>query len=180
LSVAHGIVSAHGGAITLKSRPGAGSCFDVYLPLAGGPPDERLPAAADPPTAEASPGRGRHVLYVDDDEVMLLMVERLLQRIGYRVTCCQGTAEALEVVLAAPSAIDIVVTDYNMPGSSGLELAQALARIRPDLPVVISSGYISEELRTGAERVGVHHLLQKQNTFEELAGLLRRVLAAEG
>jgi len=125
-------------------------------------------------------GGGEHVLYVDDDEVMLLMVERLLQRIGYRVTCCQGTAEALEVVLAAPSAIDIVLTDYNMPGSSGLELAQALARIRPDLPVVISSGYISEELRTGAERVGVHHLLQKQNTFEELAGLLRRVLAAEG
>ena len=78
---------------------------------------------------------------------------------------------------AAPHAVDIVVTDFNMPTRSGLELAEALAQVRADLPVVISSGYISEELRIGAERLGVRHLLQKQHTVEELTGLLRRVLS---
>ena len=88
---------------------------------------------------------------------------------------CQNASDAL--VRAAPDAVDVVVTDFNMPTCSGLELAEALAQVRADLPVVISSGYISEELRTGAERLGVLHLLQKQDTVEELAGLLRRVLS---
>ena len=131
--------------------------------------------ALTPPAA--LPGEGQHVLYVDDDEVMLLVVERLLQRAGYRVSCCQNASDALALVGAAPAAVDIVVTDFNMPTHSGLDLAEALALIRADLPVVISSGYISEELRIGAERLGVRHLLQKQDTAEELVGLLHRVLA---
>ena len=104
-------------------------------------------------------------------------VERLLQRAGYRVSCCQNASDALALVRAAPDAVDSVVTDFNMPSCSGLELAEALAQVRADLPVVISSGYLSEELRIGAERLKVRHLLQKQDTAEELAGLLRRVLA---
>jgi CheY-like chemotaxis protein len=119
---------------------------------------------------------GALVLYVDDDEVMLLMVERLLQRAGYRVTCCHDAQSALEVVRAGSHAVDIIVSDYNMPTTSGLELVDALSRVRPDLPVVISSGYISEDLRSGAERAGVRTLLQKQHTLEELPGILRRLL----
>ena len=121
-------------------------------------------------------GAGQHVLYVDDDEVMLLVVERLLQRADFRVSCCQNASDALALVRAAPAAVDIVVTDFNMPSCSGLELAEAMAQVRADLPVVISSGYISDELRSGAERLGVRHLLQKQDTVEELVGLLHRVL----
>jgi CheY-like chemotaxis protein len=118
------------------------------------------------------------VLYVDDDDVMCLVVERLLQRAGYRCTCCPNAQEALRVVREALEAVDIVVTDYNMPSMSGLELAEALqARGLPDLPVVISSGYITDELRTGAERLGVRSLLHKQNTVEELVRLVRRVLS---
>ena len=84
---------------------------------------------------------------------------------------------ALPILRAAPAAIDVVVTDFNMPTRSGLDLAEALAQVRADLPVVISSGYLSEELRIGADRLGVRHLLQKQGTVEELVGLLHRVLA---
>ena len=174
LSVVHGIVAAHQGAITVDSTAGAGSTFHLYFPaqqhLETTPTSELTrPAALD--------GQGEHVLYIDDDEVMLLMVDRLLQRSGYRTTCCQNTQDALAALRAAPQTFDAVVTDYNMPEASGLELAGAVSRIRPDLPVVISSGYVSEELRAGAERLGVRHLLHKQNTFDELPLLLRRVLA---
>jgi PAS domain S-box-containing protein len=174
LSVVHGIVAAHQGAISVDSAPGEGSTFHLYLPA-----QQQLETS---PTSESTrpaalEGHGEHVLYIDDDEVMLLMVDRLLQRSGYRSTCCHSTQDALAALRAAPQAFDAVVTDYNMPEASGLELAGAISRIRPDLPVVISSGYVSEELRSGAERLGVRHLLQKQNTFDELPGLLRRVLA---
>ena len=104
-------------------------------------------------------------------------VERLLQRAGYRVSCCQNASDALALVRAAPDAVESVVTDFNMPSCSGLELAEALAQVRADLPVVISSGYLSDELRTGADQLQVRHLLQKQDTVEELAGLLHCVLA---
>ena len=177
LAVVHGIVAAHQGSISVDSAVGMGSTFHLYFPAC----DPLVAAAAAVPALTqpaALLNAGQHVLYVDDDEVMLLVVERLLQRAGYRVSCCQNASDALALVRAAPDAVDIVVTDFNMPTRSGLDLAEALALIRADLPVVISSGYLSEELRTGAERLKVRHLLQKQDTAEELAGLLRRVLAA--
>jgi len=173
LSVVHGIVAAHDGAITIDSAPGQGSTFHLYLPARR---EVAVPAAAASRPA-ALEGRGEHVMYIDDDEVMVLMVERLLQRAGYRATCCQRASDALAALRAAPHSFDAVVTDYNMPGATGLEMARAIAAIRPGLPVILTSGYVSEELRAGAERAGVRYLLQKERTFEELAPLLRRALA---
>jgi CheY-like chemotaxis protein len=175
LAVVHGIVMAHHGAITVESEPGKGSTFHLYFPSQGGTAEAFAPVLSAPVAHE---GHGEHVLYVDDDEVMLLMVERLLQRLGYRTTCCQDAQRALAVVRAAPQAIDVVVTDYNMPAASGLDLAHELARLRPQLPVLISSGYVSEELRDGARKAGARDVFQKQETFEELPRLLRRVLSA--
>jgi PAS domain S-box-containing protein len=174
LAVVHGIVTAHHGAISVESEPGKGSTFHLYFPTQAGTAVASAPA---PTSHDGHQGHGEHVLYVDDDEVMLLMVERLLQRSGYRATCCQNASEALAVVRAAPNAIDVVVTDYNMPAASGVDLAKALARIRPDLPVVISSGYVSEELRAEAKQVGARHVYQKEDTFDELPRLLRRLLS---
>ncbi len=173
LSVVHGIVAAHQGAIRVESAVGQGTTFHLYFPAVQ--PREDAPTVA---RATDLPGRGQHVLYVDDDEVMLLMVDRLLQRAGYRATCHPTAQEALAAVRAAPQAFDIVVTDFNMPGTSGLELATALAGIRPDLPVVISSGYLSDELRSGAEQAGVRSLLQKQNTVEDLVRVVQEALSA--
>jgi PAS domain S-box-containing protein len=173
LSVVHGIVAAHQGAITVDSAIGEGSTFHLYFPA-----QEEFAPAAERVSTKPAPldAQGEHVMYIDDDDVMLLMVERLLQRSGYRTTCCHTPQAALAALSATPQAFDAVVTDYNMPGATGLEMAQTIRRIRPDLPVIISSGYVSEELRAGAERLGVRHLLHKQNTFEELPLLLRRVL----
>ncbi|MEP7297514.1 MAG: CHASE domain-containing protein [Burkholderiales bacterium] len=174
LSVVHGIVTGHRGAITVRSSPGHGSTFDMYFPLAA-------PVAAEPSlpvdAGVVVRGDGEHVLYVDDDPVMLLMVESLLQRAGYRVSALADPREALQRVRDEPDAFDIVVTDFNMPAMSGLELARELIRLRPALPVVISSGYVSDSLRNDVLQAGVRHVLQKEYTREQLADVVRRALA---
>jgi CheY-like chemotaxis protein len=109
---------------------------------------------------------------------MLLMVSHLLERLGYRVTCLSDPVVAVTTVQSDPGAFDIVVTDYNMPPMSGLDVARALrASAAADLPVVISSGFISDELRLAAAELGVVELMRKENTLEEVGALLGRVLS---
>jgi PAS domain S-box-containing protein len=173
LSVVHGIVRAHEGAITVDSAPGGGSTFHLYLP------SPELPSArtdAERGPGGAVTGGGHHVLYVDDDEVVVIMAERLLERAGYRVTVCGGAAQALELVRS--QRFDAVVTDYNMPDQSGLELARQLIALVPGLPVILSSGLVSEELREQALQAGVKAVLRKERSVEELTDAVARALGA--
>jgi CheY-like chemotaxis protein len=178
LSVVHGILTAHHGAISVDSQPGQGSTFHLYFPVVA---REEAQAEAPAPLPEDSlPGHGEHVLYVDDDETMVIMVERLLERAGYRVSSYHDALQAIAAVREHPSDFDFVVTDFNMPECSGLDVAREMSGIRADLPVVISSGYITDELRGQAREVGVRGLLEKQNTFEDLARLVERILVRKG
>ena len=173
LSVVHGIVASHHGHIAVHSRRGAGTTFDMYFPVTDADrEDVTVPAALD----EAVRGQGQRVMYIDDDEVMLLMVTHLLERLGYRATCLSDATVAMATLLAQPGGFDIVVTDYNMPSMTGLEVAQLLRANATDLPVVISSGFISDELRLAAAEIGVAALMRKENTLEELGALLGRIL----
>jgi len=176
LSVVHGIVVAHRGAIAVDSTPGRGSTFHLYFPLAPVPAIDVPDEAAAP---EAPRGQGEHVMYVDDDPAMLPMIESLLQRAGYRVTALDRPRDALARVRAEPTLFDLIVTDFNMPEMTGLDLAKELARIVPGLPVVISSGYLSDEMRAAAVRVGVRGVLQKEYSLEQLAALVHTVLAGD-
>ena len=173
LAVAHGIIAAHGGVIRVQTTQGQGSTFEIYLPRSAGAIRTDRPA----PLAVARRGHGERVLYIDDDDVMVVMVERLLQRLGYVATCLQDPAHAVEVVRAAPQAFDVVVTDLNMPGLSGLDVARALQRIRADLPVIISSGNLPDQLQGEARQAGVRALVHKQYTLEELGAVIHWVLA---
>ena len=177
LSVVHGIVAAHHGAITVDSAPGAGSTFHLYFPHAEPqqpPPPSEWGSLA--PLQRQNAGQGQHILYIDDDGVMLLLVERLLLRLGYRVTSHADAAVAIEAVRAQPHAYDLVVSDYNMPAVSGLDVAREVAAIRAGLPVIISSGHLTDEQRAELLRCGVRDIVAKENTLEELGPLVWRLV----
>ena len=173
LSVVHGIMRGYQGAITVNSQLGGGTTFHLYFPAA-----ESAPGTAAAEKAPAAPlrGRGQHVLYLDDDESLVLLVTRMLERGGYRVSAYTESAHALQAVRADPGRFDLVVTDYNMPGMSGLDVAREVSRIRPDLPVVVTSGYITDELREKAPGSGVRQLVYKPNSAEELCETVRRLM----
>ena len=176
LAVVHGIVASMGGALGVRSEPGRGSCFEVWLPLLEALESDGVVAADLEAPWPATEGPAKHVMCVDDDEPMLLMMERWLQRRGYRVSAFANPEAALEAVRAAPTDVDIVVTDFNMPGLSGLALAEALTALRPDLPIVLSSGYVSEELLRDARCRGVREVIYKEDTIDQLGALLQRLL----
>jgi PAS domain S-box-containing protein len=174
LSVVHGIVNNLEGAIRLDSSPGQGSCFHIFLPLASTSASATTLEAA--PTDVNSATRGGHVLYVDDDEVMVLMVQRLLERAGYHVVTCADAHQALALLSDTRQPVDVLVTDFNMPEMSGLDLCRQVRELRPGLPMAISSGYISDRLRLEAGTLGVRALLKKENTLDELPGMVQQLL----
>ncbi len=176
LSVVHGIIASHGGAITVESRVGEGSTFDMYFPLADATAaaTRQSDDAIDPGPGGVR-GSGQHVLYVDDDQVMVVMVEALLERAGYRVTSLCDPRQALARACASNDPIELVITDFNMPDLSGIDLARELSRRRPTLPIVITSGNITDALRSDARQLGVRHLLQKEFTLERLGTLVHAV-----
>jgi PAS domain S-box-containing protein len=176
LAVVHGIVQSHDGAIVVDSVPNRGTTFTLYLPAAG-----EVAAAAAPvvagggkPAAGAM-GGGRHILYLDDEEALVFLLKRLLTRRGFRVSAFARQDEALAALRAAPADFDLVVTDYNMPGMSGLDVARAVHEIRADLPVAIASGFIDETLQAQAGGAGVRELIFKAHEVEDLCTAIARL-----
>ena len=177
LSIVRGIVQAHGGEIRVDSRPGEGATFFVYLPIANA---EAAVGTSDPSRDEAGwesiPLRAWRILYVDDDDSVLSMFKRLMERQGHRVTGYRQAGDALVGLRANPTDFDLVLTDYNMPGMSGLDLALQVKAIRNDLPVVIASGYIDERLRTHAEAAGATAVIFKASGVAEFCDSVRQAV----
>jgi CheY-like chemotaxis protein len=182
LSVVHGIVQTHEGAITVDSQPGMGATFSVYLPAEEGVAGAEAPTELDPAasTAAADASGGRHILYLDDDETLVFLVSRLLGRRGYRVSGFIDQQKALAAVRENPLAFDLVVTDYNMPGMSGLEVAREIRELRADLPVAVASGFIDEALQVQAKGAGVRELIFKAGASEEFCAAFVRLAQVPG
>lgn len=174
LAVAHGIIAEHRGALTVHSAPGKGTRFGLLLPLVDGGGNEALPLA--PPTPAQVPGRGQHVVYIDDDEVLVATVEVLLTRAGFRVSVFANPRAALRALGTTLVDVDVVVSDFNMPELTGLDVAREVTRMCPGLPIIVTSGYLSEDLHRGAKAAGVARLLNKEETYERLAALIDEVL----
>jgi len=173
LAVAHGIVTAHGGAIVVRSAPGAGSTFEAYLPA-------QTAAVVVPVPAEAEPtrGLGQHIVYVDDEAALVRLTERLLQRGGYRTTGFTDPVLALDAIRAEPEKFDALLTDLNMPGMSGFDLIRQVRLVRPDMPVALTTGFPTDEMQVTADALGCREILIKPARSEDLARLFERLFAA--
>jgi CheY-like chemotaxis protein len=169
--VVHGIVQTHEGAIVVTSELGTGTTFTLYLPAAA----EQVEVPASDSVASTSSQHSidnLHILYLDDDEALVSLVTRLLERRNYRVSGFTSQVEALAALRADPASFDLVVTDYNMPGMSGLDIAREVRSICASLPVAIASGYIDDNLQAEAEGVGVRKLIFKASAVEDLANVI--------
>jgi PAS domain S-box-containing protein len=170
LSVVHGIVRSHQGTVAVESEPGRGSTFRLYFPAALEPAQTLTPSPVSAPC-----GKGQRVLYVDDEEALVYLTARVLERMGYEVLGFSDPVAALEAFRENPARFDVVVTDLSMPGMSGFHLARALLQLRPDIAVLMTSGYVRPEDREEARALGVRELILKPDTIDELGLALARV-----
>ncbi|MBP7529351.1 MAG: response regulator [Syntrophorhabdaceae bacterium] len=166
LSVVHGIAKSHGGHVTAHSEPGRGSTFHVYLPKI------ESVVAGDAGGHAATLGGSECILLVDDEETIVEMNSQRLSSLGYKVVAIMNSVDALKAFEAEPGKFDLLITDYTMPHMTGMDLATAVLKIKPDFPVILSSG-LDEEM---VKEAGVKAFLSKTAGKRELASLIRRVL----
>jgi len=174
LSVVHGILKVHGGAVRVESEEGEGSVFHLYFPVSKGRADE------EPPVVEGL-ARGRErILFVDDEPDLAEMVGAMLKRLGYTVTAVTDSREALALFSASPGGYDLVVTDLTMPKMTGVVLARKVKALRPEVPVIICTGYSDSVSAGEVSDAGIKFLLMKPLEIRELSASIRNALAGRG
>lgn len=170
LSVVRGIVKGHGGAVTVSSSPGAGTTFKVFLPrIEGG-------VSSKAPTAEVFPPGSERILFVDDEQTIAQLGAEMLEPFGYKVSVMTGSREALAAFKANPDGFDLLITDMTMPHLTGKELAREIKAIRPDLPVILCTGFSELINESNAREAGVDDFLMKPYAVGDLLGTLHKVL----
>jgi CheY-like chemotaxis protein len=164
LWVVRNIIKDSKGLLTLESTLGKGTRFDVYLPAFT---DEAVTREA--PSTRSSPAVSKtslRLVYVDDEPAATLVVKRLLERRGHKVTTFNSAAHALAAIEKAPTSFDVFATDFNMPKISGLELLAKVRALRPEARLLLASGYVTDEMRVEAQRLGVEQIVYKASAEE--------------
>ena len=174
LAVVHGIMRSHHGAIIVHSEPMQGTTFHLYFPEFIGAVAAEIVA----PTERAPAGHGERVLLVDDEVSLLHMGTIILERAGYTVQTFSSGALALAELRLKPAAFDLVVSDLAMPGLSGIELAAELRLLRPDLPIILTSGYIDGTTKETIKSLSLQRVLLKPYTVESLSLAVHQVLSS--
>jgi two-component system, cell cycle sensor histidine kinase and response regulator CckA len=121
-------------------------------------------------------GNNRRVIYLDDDIALVLIGQAMLQRLGYRVDAYSDATQAVAAFAADPTQFDALISDFNMPGVSGLETAARVLKLRPDLPVALASGLVTDDLLLQAKALGVREVIYKPHSLGDLAAVLHRML----
>jgi len=171
LSIVLGIVKSHNGFIQADSKPGEGTVFTLFFPII-----ENTQPLEKEVVSDESPQGDQRILFVDDEEMLAVMGGRMLERLGYHVTVKSSSNEALETFRSSPEAFDLVITDQSMPNMSGAELAVGLLEIRPDIPIILCTGYSKKISKEEAKRLGIRKYLQKPLDRKQLAKFVREVL----
>jgi CheY-like chemotaxis protein len=172
LSLVHGIVADLGGGIDVSTVVGLGTTFTIWLPCTG-----EAAAPATELTARLPRGRGQTVLIVDNEEPLVALAEETLAELGYEPIGFSSSIAALQALREAPRRFDVVLTDESMPELSGTDLAREIVLLRPDMPIVLMSGFGGPQLHERAQAAGIHELLRKPLQRKDLAECLGRVLA---
>jgi len=171
LSVVHGIVKSMGGSIHVYSEPGKGTEFKVYFPI-----EKSLSEEQNIQTKKPVQGGTERILFVDDEETILIMEKRILERLGYQVISRTSSLEALEAFRANPDTFDLVITDMAMPNMAGDKLSAELTKIRPDIPVLLCTGFSEIMSEEKAASLGINGFLLKPIVMKDLAMKIREVL----
>ncbi|MDK9708098.1 MAG: transporter substrate-binding domain-containing protein [Desulforhopalus sp.] len=173
LAIVHGIVKESGGFISCYSESGQGTAMHVFLPEAA----DAMPTETGGKVDEASfPGGHERILFIDDEPMIAEMSKVLLESLGYQVMTLTDSTAALAVFRESPEKFDLVITDQTMPVLTGGELAEELLRIRPDVPIILCSGYSSTMTKEKAALMGIKEFALKPLVKQEIAALIRRVL----
>lgn len=175
LSVVHGIVQNLGGMVRVETESGSGACFEVFLPAAK---FAGTSAQVSEESRDAMQGKGR-ILLVDDEESLVRMGRELLIDMGYMVTGANSSEEALQLFSEDQDAFDLVITDHGMPGIKGIDLAERLHRLRPQMPIILCTGYCDVLQDGNAKPVGIGLVLRKPVMAKELVTAIRRMMGQD-
>ena len=170
LATVHGIIASHNGEIFVDSKVGEGTTFDIYLPQTTAEVTEK-----DEPDETVPPGTER-ILFVDDEVEIGLLAQQMLQRVGYSVTTKTDSREALKLFRRRPKDFDLIITDQAMPKLYGVELAEEILKIRPDMPVILISGFADAITLESVKEKGIRDYIMKPLVGHELAQAVRYVL----
>ncbi len=171
LSIVHGIIKNHGGDITVLSKPGQGTTFNIYLPRVTGIPNVQKYGSL-----EKIPKGNEHILVIDDEEQMVAMMNVLFQSLGYQVSGYTSSIDALQMFTKHSEDIDLVVTDMTMPKMTGLELAENLLSIKSDIPIILCTGYSEALDKKTGEAAGIKEYISKPIDMKSIALAIRKVL----
>ena len=170
LSVVYGIVKERGGTIAVESEPGEGSMFCIYLPAVSGGVESRVEELG------SAPGGAERILFVDDEILLVEMGREVLRELGYKVVATTSSARALKLFRAQPLRFNLLITDMAMPEMTGLDLTAEVLSIRPDLPVILCTGYSDPETEQRAKALGIRDLMMKPISLLDMSQSVRKVL----
>jgi PAS domain S-box-containing protein len=170
LAVVYGIVSAHKGAIQVKSAPGKGTMFEVFFPRIRSLTNQEAVSYDQPSRGDES------ILFVDDEATLVRLATQLLQKCGYRIAGHTNPLEALKLFKTDPYKFDLVITDMTMPHMTGNQLARALKNIRPDVPIILTTGYSEKISPEKAKMMGVEDFIMKPLSYSDLTKRIRRAI----